>query len=91
MGVLTGSIDLNKIDKSKIVEGKNGAKYVNIAIVETPNSQYNTHLIAMGTTKEEREKGVKGEVIGGIKKWDDKPADGAKKEAKKDSKDDLPF
>ena len=69
MAVLTGSIDVTKIDKSKLFEGKEGAKYLNIAIIETPSSEYNTHMIVQSLTKEEREKGLKGEILGGIKKW----------------------
>ena len=30
--IATISIDLNKLDKSKIIEGKNGAKYYNLNI-----------------------------------------------------------
>lgn len=88
MGVETASIDLNKIDKSKIIEGKNGAKYINIAIIDTPDSQYNTKMIVQSVSKEEREKGVKGEIIGGVKLWADAPKEDKKPKVNDTS---LPF
>lgn len=33
MKVINASIDLNKIDKTQIVEGKNGSKYYNVGII----------------------------------------------------------
>lgn len=51
------SIDLSKIDKSKIIEGKNGAKYYNLTIdLKDEKDQYGNDLTAWTTlTKEERE------------------------------------
>lgn len=34
------SINLSKIDPQYIVEGKEGAKYINLRLVNTPNSEY---------------------------------------------------
>ncbi len=51
------SIDLSKVDKSKIIEGKNGAKYYNLTIeLKDEKDQYGNDLSAWTTlTKEERE------------------------------------
>lgn len=70
MSVLNASIDLTKIDKSKIIVGKKGGQYINLAVIETPTNEYSSHMIVLSTTKEEREKGVRGEIIGSVKKWD---------------------
>jgi hypothetical protein len=50
------SIDLNKIDKSKIKSHANGAKYYNITVDERkePDQFGNTHTVYEQQTKEER-------------------------------------
>lgn len=55
--IISASIDLMKIDKSKIVEGKNGAKYVNISVIlnDEKDKFGNDCAITLGQSKEERE------------------------------------
>ena len=55
------SIDLTKIDKSKIKNHTNGSKYLELVIDEKREAdQYgNTHAVYINQTKEEREKQVK--------------------------------
>ena len=74
--LLTGSIDLNKIDRSKIVstnkDGKpfeNGAKYLNVVIwINDEADQYgNNASIQISQSKEEREAGAKSIYIGNLK------------------------
>lgn len=74
--MLVGSIDLNKIDKNKIVKTdkngqpfQNGAKYLNVVIwVNDEIDQYgNIASIQESITKEERESGVKPTYIGNLK------------------------
>ena len=50
------SIDLTKIDKSKIVEGKNGQKYYSLVVDElrSPDKYENTHTVYQNQTKDER-------------------------------------
>ena len=50
------SIDLTKIDKSKIVAGKNGQKYYSLVVDElrTPDKYDNTHTVYQNQTKDER-------------------------------------
>ena len=55
--IISASIDLAKIDRSKIVVGKNGAQYYNIQInVNDEADQYgNNASVVTNQTKEERE------------------------------------
>lgn len=74
--MLTGSIDLNKIDRSKIVstnkDGKpfeNGAKYLNVVVwINDEADKYgNNASIQISQSKEEREAGEKATYIGNLK------------------------
>ena len=68
MRILKGSINLSKIDKAKIIAGAKGS-YLNVSImVKDELDQYgNTGFITQDTTKEERESGIKGTILGNIK------------------------
>jgi hypothetical protein len=68
MRILRGSIDVSKIDKSKLVNGKKGT-YMNVSIfIRDDVDQYgNTGFITQDTTKEERIQGIKGTILGNIK------------------------
>jgi hypothetical protein len=55
--IINVSINLDKIDKSKIISGKKG-KYLNLTIGANRNGEDqfgNTHYVAISQTKEERE------------------------------------
>jgi len=74
--MLTGSIDLNKIDKTKIVSTdkngnpfENGAKYLNVVVwINDEADKYgNNASIQISQSKEEREAGVKATYIGNLK------------------------
>ena len=74
--MLYGSIDLNKLDKNKVVTKdkngnpfENGAKYLNIVVwVNDAEDQYgNIASIQESISKEERERGVKATYIGNLK------------------------
>ena len=74
--ILTGSIDLSKIDKTKIVDRdkngnlfSNGAKYLNVVVwLNDEADQYgNNASIQISQSKEEREAGVKATYIGNLK------------------------
>ena len=68
MRILKGRINLSKIDKAKIIAGAKGS-YLNVSImVKDELDQYgNIGFISQDTTKEEREAGVKGTILGNIK------------------------
>ena len=87
------SIDLTKIDKSQIVEGKNGGKYVNVTLsVNDTEDQYGNNVsLWQSQTKEERESKANRNFLGNGKKlWSDdsKPQGKASAPVKDDS---LPF
>lgn len=100
--MLTGSIDLNKIDRSKIVstnkDGKpfeNGAKYLNVVVwINDEADKYgNNASIQISQTKEEREAGKKATYIGNLKEpqsRNNEPTN-AKRESVTQIGDDLPF
>ena len=55
--MITVSIAVNKVDKSKFFTKKNGDKMLDLVLIETPNSKYdNDYMVVQGRTKEEREK-----------------------------------
>ena len=61
------SINVTKIDKEKLYKGKKGT-YLDAVLIPTPNNQYgNDYMIVQEVTKEEREAGKKGEILGNAK------------------------
>lgn len=97
--MLTGSIDLNKIDKTKIVTTdkngnafENGAKYLNVVVwLNDEADKYgNNASIQISQSKEEREAGVKATYIGNLK--EPQSRNNEPTSAKRESvADDLPF
>lgn len=80
--IIAASIDLSKIDKTKIVEGKNGGKYFNITIAVNDESRYGNNVsISTGQSKEEREaKEAKTYLGNGKVVWTDHTVTIARKE-----------
>jgi hypothetical protein len=71
--ILAASIDLTKIDKTRIVQGKNGAQYYNLTIIvnDTKDQYGNDISVQQGQTKEERAAKAKAVFIGNGKKiWE---------------------
>ena len=103
-GIIKASINLNAIDKSKIIEGKKG-KYLPITITvnDEPDQFGNQGPVTMDQTKEEREAKSPKQYLGNVKVvWtngtfpDKIPYEGngaAPQKAKQPAKveDDLPF
>ena len=76
--IINASIDLKKIDKSKIKQHENGALYYNVTIYvnDEPNKFGQDVSIATSVTKEEREAGLKQVYIGNgkvVKSTDPQP------------------
>lgn len=91
------SIDVTKLDKTRFVEGKNGAKYCNLIAIptKTPGKYGDTHIVKQSASKEEREKGVDLPIIGNGKDFaaipkQNKPKQEAPVQNQK-SDDPLPF
>lgn len=90
------SIDLTKIDKTRIVEGKNGGKYVNLTIsVNDEEDQYGNNVsLWQSQTKEEREAKANRLFLGNGKSLWSGTNDTGKKDVSKQLQpqhDDLPF
>lgn len=68
MKIISLSINLDKIDKSRIIEGKKG-KYLNMSmILNDQKDQYgNDGFVSESVSKEEREAGTKGTILGNCK------------------------
>jgi hypothetical protein len=62
-------IDVSKIDKARLFEGKNGAKYLDAVVFVNPEQgQYGDNgMITQSVSKEERDSGVKGNILGNVK------------------------
>jgi hypothetical protein len=69
--MITVSVCLSDIPKSKIVEAKNGKKYVNLVLDERREvGQYGeTHVLYMSQTKEERQNKDKKVFVGSGKEY----------------------
>jgi len=63
------SIDVSKIDKSRLFKGKKGVYMDVTTFIDTDNpDQYDQHgFISQSTSKEEREAGVKTPILGNCK------------------------
>ncbi len=65
--MITGKLNVKLIDKAKLYVGEKGT-YLDFVLIETPGNQYgNDYMIVQSVTKEEREKGIKGVVLGNCK------------------------
>lgn len=96
--ILSGSIDLNKIDKSKITEKKlkDGTigKFININV--TINNEVdpygNIAGLTVSQTQEERTAKAKKVYLGNLKRvWSDAPAPTLDNVQNEDKESDLPF
>lgn len=58
-------IDVKKLDKTKLYQGEKGL-YLDATIImkDEPDQYGNIGMIVQNVTKEEREKGVKGAILG---------------------------
>lgn len=90
-------IDCTKIDKTKLFPGKNGAKYLDIVLMENRDGedQYgNSHMAVQGVTKEDREKNIRGAILGNAKTIGAKPSPrqpAPRQDTPKDDSDSCPF
>ena len=85
--MIIAKIDVAKIDKARLFPGKNGAKYLDIILRETPGDKYgNDYMVVQSVTKEERQAGVKGAILGNAKTYG-QPAGSSPKPAQKPAND----
>lgn len=84
-------IDVKKIDKNRLYEGKKGTYLDAVLMFDDQDDKYgNNGMIVQSVSKEEREKGVKGNILGNAK--DLTKSDFQKNnEAPSNNNNDLPF
>lgn len=70
------SIDVSKIDKTRLFKGKKGVYMDVTTFIDTKNpDQYDQHgFVSQSTSKEEREQGVKTPILGNCKVFFDSTA-----------------
>ena len=85
-------INCSKIDKARLFKGEKGT-YLDAILIHKPSQYGDDYFIAQSVTKEERESGVKGAIIGGAKIL--RPKNAAPKpspvQEPQDDGDDVPF
>lgn len=70
-------IDVTKIDESKLFKGAKGT-YLDAILIDTPASKFGDYMVVQGVSKEEREAGIRGAILGNAKFVGRKPdANGA--------------
>jgi hypothetical protein len=67
MKMIKLKIDVTKIDKSKLFKGAKGTYLDAVVFLKDEVDQYgNNGMIVQSITKEEREQGVKGAILGNV-------------------------
>lgn len=71
MSLINISLDLTKIDKSRIREGKNGQKYISLVVAsnQQPDQYGNTHSVYHSQTEDERKSQAKRIFCGNGKEY----------------------
>ena len=65
--MITGKIDVTKIDKASLYRGKKGT-YLDLVLIETPNDKYgNDYMIKQDIPKARRDAGEQGPIVGNAK------------------------
>ena len=57
------SINVSLVDKERLFKGKKGS-YLDCVLIETPNSQHSDYMVVESISKEERESGKQGTILG---------------------------
>lgn len=80
--MITLKIDVTKIDKSLLFKGSKGT-YLDLVLFENKDgvgTYGDTHFVTQNVSKEQREKGVRGPIVGNAKVTDT-PSRGQRREA----------
>lgn len=65
--MITAKLNVLAIEKARLFKGEKGT-YLDIALIETPNDQYgNDYMVVQSVSKEEREAGKRGAILGNAK------------------------
>lgn len=95
--MITLSIDVTKIDKTLLKEGKSGQKYLDLVLHERDDSYGNNFMVVQSLPKERRDAGEKGKILGNGKDWSkgkggkSQAAHAAKAAAPEPDDSDIPF
>jgi len=68
MKTIAVNLDVKKIDKTKLYVGKKGTYLDAVVFLKDEEDEYGNHgFIVQSVSKEERDRGVKGEILGNVK------------------------
>ena len=62
--MIKAKLDLKKLDKELFFNADSGAVYADLVLIETPNSNFSDYMIVQDISKEKREAGEKGPIVG---------------------------
>lgn len=81
--MITGKIDVSKIDKTKLYQGKT-AKFLDIVLIPKKDDKYgDDYMIVQGLPKAERDAGNRGAILGNAKIMGQKPGFGGGQAARR--------
>jgi len=84
-------LDVTKIEKERLYKGEKGTYLDAVILMNDEADQYGQNgMIVQSVSKEEREKGIKGNILGNVKILRQQTQDPAPKAANNED-DDLPF
>jgi hypothetical protein len=84
------NVDKLREQKKHFVAGKKGT-YLDLRMIELENKQYNDFMVVVKVSKEDFDKGIKGDIVGYGKDWANHKNDSAPAQEKKLEANDLPF
>jgi hypothetical protein len=92
MKLISVKIDVTKIDKTRLYRGEKGTYLNAVIFLDDEADQYGNHgAICEQVTKEERQSGVKGTILGNVKVLSEGPARQETKSAVQEPEDDGSF
>jgi hypothetical protein len=71
--MITIKLDVTKLEKNRFHHGKKGI-YADLILIEHPNDYGDDGFVAQAVSKEEREEGIKGPIVGNWRDTDKKAA-----------------
>ena len=92
MKTIAVNLDVKKIDKTKLYVGKKGTYLDAVVFLKDEEDEYGNHgFIVQSVSKEERDKGVKGEILGNVKLLGQQPKEPKEQPIEEVDDDQLPF
>jgi hypothetical protein len=70
--MITLKLDVTKLEKNRFHHGKKGI-YTDLILIEHPNEYGDDGFVAQSVSKEEREEGIKGPIVGNWRETNKKP------------------